>query len=71
MLSSDSCDCFGHRCRSDRTAPMASARYPRCFITTAMSLSALSTLSPVPIAFQNHAIDASRSFSTSLIVRIN
>ena len=46
-------------------ASTASSARSSCFMTTAMSLSALSTRSPTFIAFQNQTIEAVGSLSTS------
>ena len=66
-LSSDSCACLEQRPLKDLIASMASSLLFSCFITTAMSFSALSTLSPAFIAFQKNTIAASGSFSTNWI----
>uniref|UniRef100_A0A2P2K0X6 Uncharacterized protein MANES_03G149600 n=1 Tax=Rhizophora mucronata TaxID=61149 RepID=A0A2P2K0X6_RHIMU len=66
-LSSDSWACLEQRCLKDFIASIASPALSSRFITTAMSLRALSTLSPAFIAFQNQTIAASESFSTSFI----
>jgi hypothetical protein len=52
----------------EEMASMASSDLSNCFITTAISFKALSTLSPAFIAFQNNTIAASGSFSTSYII---
>lgn len=51
-------------------ASIASSALSVCFMTTAMSLSALSTLSPTFIAFQKNNIAVSGSFSTSCAYQI-
>lgn len=65
MLSRDSWAWSEHRCLNDLIASMASSARFCCFITIAMSLSALSTLSPALIALQNNAIALSGSLSTN------
>jgi hypothetical protein len=52
----------------EEMASMASSDLSNCFITTAISFKALSTLSPAFIAFQNNTIAASGSFSTSYTI---
>lgn len=64
-LSNDSWACLEQRSLKDLMASMASSPLSCCFMTTAMSLSALSTLSPALIAFQNRTIAPSESFSTN------
>jgi len=69
-LSRDSWDCLEQRPLNEQMASMASSDLSNCFITTAMSFRALSTLSPQFIAFQNNTIAASKSFTTSFIIHI-
>lgn len=64
-LSSDSWACLEQRYLKEWIASIASSALFCCFISKAMSLSALSTLSLALIAFQNSSIAASASFSTS------
>ena len=64
-LSSESWADLEQRPLKDLTASIASSVLSSCFITTAMSFKALSTLSPAFIAFQNKTIAASGSLSTN------